>query len=133
VAVGCLPSSVGAGVLDTATDARESRLPFGADSSGKTLLAGRARQRAHLLQHARDVGYRPVFDDFAVANAVDRDPVSLDFLVRRWDPEKFARVHAATNDATHDEVAFGYLHRDFVASGSRDTKDLSRLLHSLAI
>src|SRR5215218_3526347 len=36
-------------------------------------LPRRAGNRAHLLEDARDVGHRPVFDDAPVANAVDRD------------------------------------------------------------
>ena len=36
-------------------------------------LGRRPWQRAHLLQHARDVGDRPVFSDLAVAHAMDRE------------------------------------------------------------
>jgi len=65
-------------------------------------LAGRPRQHADLLQHPRDVGDRPVFDDPAVANAVDRDAFGLDLLVRRGDAQEFSRVDAAAEDLTDD-------------------------------
>jgi hypothetical protein len=50
------------------------------------VLAGRAWQRADLLQHPRDVAHRPVFDDLFVLDAVDRDAFGLDVLVCRGDP-----------------------------------------------
>jgi len=46
------------------------------------LLAG-AGDHAQLLQHASDIGYRPLFDDLPVADAVDHDAVGFDFPVRR--------------------------------------------------
>jgi hypothetical protein len=48
---------------------------------------GRLWQHANLLQDARLINDRPVLDDLAVANTVDRDPLGLDLFVSRRDPE----------------------------------------------
>jgi hypothetical protein len=65
-------------------------------------LPCRAGQDADLLQDTRDVHNRPILNDLAVADAMDRNPVGLDFLVRRGDPHKFPLVHASAHDAADD-------------------------------
>jgi len=42
-------------------------------------------------------------------------------------------MHASPDDAADDEIPFGHLHPNLVAPGSRDTKDLRRLLHPVTI
>jgi hypothetical protein len=63
-----------------------------------------ARQRADLLQHPDDIGHRPVLDDLAVADPVDRDALGLDLLVRRGDPEQLSGMHAPAQDVAHHEI-----------------------------
>jgi hypothetical protein len=41
-------------------------------------LAGRPGEYAHLLQHPCDVYHRPVFNDLAVADTVNRNAFGLD-------------------------------------------------------
>src|SRR5438876_5880616 len=96
-------------------------------------LAVRPGQRADLLQHTRDVGHRPVFDDLAVADAVDRDAFGLDLPVRRGDAEEFSCVHTAADDVADDEISLRDLQPDLMTPGSSDPKDLCRLLHSLTV
>ena len=93
----------------------------------------RPGQDSNLLQYSRHVDYRPVLDDLAVADAVDGDPVGLDLLVRRRDPEQLARVHADADNVADDEVAFRDLHLDLVPPRSRHAEDLRRLLHPVPV
>ena len=93
----------------------------------------RRGQHADLLQHTRDVGVGPVFDDLAVADAVDRDAFGLDLSVRRGDAKEFSRVHATAENLADDEITFRDLHPDLMNPGSGNPKDLRRLLHSLTV
>src|SRR5205823_14690715 len=88
-----------------------------------------ARQCTDLLQDACDVHYRPILNDLAVTDAVDRDPFGLDLPVRRRNSEKFTLVNASAHDVADDEIALRHLHGDFVASRGSHTEDLRRLLH----
>ena len=81
----------------------------------------------------RDVYDRPVLNDLAVTDAVDRNPVGLDFPVRPGDSEELSLVHASPQDVAYDEIALRHLHQDLVASRSCDTKDLRGLLHPVTI
>ena len=74
-----------------------------------------------------------VFDDLAVADAVDRDAFGLDLSVRRRDAKEFSRVHATAENLAHDEITFRDLHPDLMNPGSGNPKDLCRLLHSLTV
>src|SRR5688500_15344841 len=66
--------------------------------------AVRPRYRPHLLEDTRDVSDRPVFDDLAIADAMDGDTLGFDVLVRRRDPEELPRVYAPAHDVAHNEV-----------------------------
>jgi hypothetical protein len=58
--------------------------------------AVRTRQRAHLLEDTRDIADRPVFDDLAVADPVDRDTFGLDStLICRDRPTKRSPTRVA--------------------------------------
>jgi hypothetical protein len=85
------------------------------------------------LEHARNIRDRPVLDDLAVPNPVDRKTLSLDLVPGRRDPEQVARVHAFAKDVTDDEIALGDLHPDLVPAGGRLTEHLGRLLDPVAV
>src|SRR5438128_2018794 len=73
-------------------------------SRNATAVSIDAGHHTVLLQCARDVGDRPVFDDLPLANAVDHDSRGFDLLVRRGDSEQFALVHVVADDVADDEV-----------------------------
>ena len=102
-------------------------------SQVRVALRRAGAERSDLLQHAGDVGHRPVFDDLPIADAVDRNSLRFDGLVRRGDPKQLSLVNTAAHDEADHEVAFGDLQNDLVTAGRRDSKYLGRLLHSFAV
>src|SRR5438105_413287 len=80
------------------------------------------RQRAYLHEDSRNVGYRPVLDDLAVANAVDRNTFGFYFFIGGRDTHEFAGMQAATPNMTYDKVVFGNLKGYLMGSRRRDTE-----------